>query len=100
MSVSLKNCINCGAPLDGAVREYCGTSYRDEEKEPLGIDLDDTSLRGTMKILGMTFDVNVREINTEYISAEDIVGRGADGKMRVRRRPPVTTFTLEGMARE
>ena len=73
----LRNCVNCGAPLNGYKCDYCGTEYK--ENIPITAVFDGYSATGTITICGQMRDVYISEIQSCHPYA--IVGRTFDGTL-------------------
>jgi len=69
MIAAIKNCINCGAPLQGNRCEYCGTEYNGTTE--VGFNATISSGKGSITIDGDTIEVYVGDMENTILYADE-----------------------------
>lgn len=91
--MTLYNCLNCGAPLSGAVCAYCGTDWSEKAKEPAKLEMLD-NCRGIVRLFGVEFEVDLVSYHIEPPAVE--ITRDILGRVRQSTQEPPVEFVFVG----
>lgn len=90
----MTNCPNCGAPVQGAVCEYCGTHFVDYSH------IDPGKSTQMIKLGNHLFEAYVAEFDVFYNSIYDLAYRDIEGRLHISDKKIIPEITLRLIAKE
>ena len=85
----IKNCVNCGAPLEGKKCSYCGTMYNDSG---IVASFDKDQCTGTLAIGGNEYTVYLGTMEAFTVCGR--AGRDSKGRLQMENGRIIHKFTL------